>query len=414
MPRKPRQTSTPAVAPEQLLGPDLARLLQEHLTRLHDAYSHGNRVLHMDQALVIYLLCFFRPVVRSLRAVEDASAADGPLRGQVGLERVCRSTLSDALELFDPELLLPLVTRVKELAGGGAVAKRDPTLHALTLKLLACDGSLFRTAADVAHALKMTRRDGSALGQVRLNLVIDAQTMLPQDLSVSGHQDACEPLSFVKHVVPGAVHVADRNFVDFCWLSAVLEAGEVVLRCRSNAPSFVSRCELPLSQKDREHGVISDRVGYLSGKGAPKQWLREVTIVDPETGQTVRLLTSLTDASAVPAYVVGTLYRHRWQVELFFRWLKVHAHFEHLISHSKNGLTFGFYVALIASLVTHVRAGRRRLSKYAYHMLTLLAEGRGELGAVLGVLERRERERMLEKERLARKKAEKAAAKIGA
>lgn len=119
----------------------------------------------------------------------------------------------------------------------------------------------------------------------------------------------------------------------------------------------------------------------------------------------MRLLTSLPDHALLPAHAVGTLYRRRWQVELFFRWLKVHANFEHLISHSPRGLTFGFYVALIASLVTHVRAGRKKLSKYAYHVLTLLASGRAELPAALAVLERRERERRLEKERLARKKA---------
>jgi len=122
----------------------------------------------------------------------------------------------------------------------------------------------------------------------------------------------------------------------------------------------------------------------------------------------VRLLTSLLDAAALPAHAVGTLYRYRWQVELFFRWLKVHANFEHLISHSPHGLTFGFHVVLIASLVTHVRAGRTRLSKYAYQALAMMARGTADVARVLAALERRERERLLEEQRLARKRAEKA------
>lgn len=267
-----------------MLGPDLASLLQGHLGRLHEAYDHPNRVLHMDQALVAYLLAFFEPTVRSLRAMEDAGAA-ASFRAQVGLERVCRSTLSDALELFDPELLLPLVRRLKELAGSGAVARRDPSLHALSLKVLACDGSLFRVAADVAYALKMTKSDGKGLGQVRLNLTLDAGSMLPEQLSVSGHADGSESAAFLRHLTPGAVHLYDRNFVDFVLLGKVLEAGEVVLRCRSNAPAFAARCDLPLSEKDREHGVVSDRIGYLSGRGAPGQWLREVVISTPRPGR---------------------------------------------------------------------------------------------------------------------------------
>ena len=416
--RKPRQSSTPAAAPAHLLGPDLASLLREHLGRLHAAYGHGNRVLHMDQALVAYLLAFFDPTVRSLRSMEVA-AGDDVFRAHVGLDRVCRSTLSDALKLFDPKLLLPLVGRLKELAGSGAVARRDPALHTLTMKLLACDGSMFRVAADVAHAIKLTKGDGRTLGQVRLNLVLDADGRLPVDASVSGLDDACEPAAFIPHVVPGALHVADRNFVDFGWRHAVLagespddgvppDPGEVVLRCRSNAPGFVARCESRLSAEDRAHGVVSDRVGHLSGPNAPEQWLREVVIVDPKTRQTVRLLTSLLDAAALPAHAVGTLYRYRWQVELFFRWLKVHANFEHLISHSPHGLTFGFHVVLIASLVTHVRAGRTRLSKYAYQALAMMARGTADVARVLAALERRERERLLEEQRLARKRAEKA------
>ena len=199
----------------------------------------------------------------------------------------------------------------------------------------------------------------------------------------------------------------DRNFVDFVLMDRVLEAGDLLLRAKANAPGFVARCSLPLGPKDIEHGVISDQIGYLSGRGAPAQWLREVVIIDQKNGKTVRLITSLLD---VPAYVIGTLYRHRWQIELFFRWLKVNAHFEHLISHSERGLSFGFHVALIASLITHVRSGRRRLSKYAYQMLTLAARGLVELAGVIEVLERRDRERQLEKARLERKRVEKAIA----
>ena len=186
MPRAARQISKPATPPQQLLGPDLTSLLQAQLQRLHQAHNHPNRLLHADQVLVAYLLAFFEPTARSLRSIEAFSACP-QMQKQLGLERLCRSTLSDALELFDPKLLLPLIQRLQELAQNSALQRHEPTLDRIVQKVLACDGSLFRIAADVAYALKMTKSDGKELGQVRLNLVLDTQTMLPEQLSVSGN-----------------------------------------------------------------------------------------------------------------------------------------------------------------------------------------------------------------------------------
>jgi IS4 transposase len=134
--------------------------------------------------------------------------------------------------------------------------------------------------------------------------------------------------------------------------------------------------------------------------------LRQIVILDPNRpDRPVILLTSILD---VPAHLIGQLYRQRWQIELFFRWLKVHAHFEHLISHSQNGVTTGFYIAIIAVLLIYVRTGRA-VSKYAYTLLSLVASGQATMQDILPILERRERECELDRQRRARKKAEKTA-----
>jgi Transposase DDE domain len=117
----------------------------------------------------------------------------------------------------------------------------------------------------------------------------------------------------------------------------------------------------------------------------------------------LRLLTSLLD---VPAHVIAALYRWRWQIELFFRWLKVHAHFAHLISRSRNGMTMGFHVAVIAVLLIYLHTGRP-MSKYAYNLLSLVAMGCGTIEDVLPILARRERECHRERERQAAKRAAK-------
>jgi hypothetical protein len=205
--------------------------------------------------------------------------------------------------------------------------------------------------------------------------------------------------------------VQDRGYVSFRHLDRLLHApADFVLRLKSNV-GFTAHKQLPLSDADRAAGVISDRVGRLDGSvdsPAPRALLREVIILDPDRpGHPVRLLTSLLD---VEARLVGAIYRQRWQVELFFRWLKVHAHFEHLISHSNNGVTLGFHVAVIAVLLIYLHTGRPP-SKYAYNVLCWAAAGYGTIEQLLPILQRREREAELARQRLARKKTAAAAAK---
>ena len=93
-----------------------------------------------------------------------------------------------------------------------------------------------------------------------------------------------------------------------------------------------------------------------------------------------------------------------WQIELFFRWLKITAGFAHLLSQSSNGVQVQMYVALIGTPLIHVRTGLP-VSKYSFDALSLVARGQGSYEELLPGLLRLQRERRLEKERLARKKA---------
>jgi hypothetical protein len=102
-----------------------------------------------------------------------------------------------------------------------------------------------------------------------------------------------------------------------------------------------------------------------------------VTVWDPKNRQEIYLLTDLLD---VPAYVVGAIYRRRWQIELFFRWLKLWAAWDHALSFSRTGITLPFYVAVIAGLLMHVRSGRK-VNKYMLFLMGQVAGGTGPLRA---------------------------------
>jgi hypothetical protein len=389
---------------EELVGRKSLDHIESQLGVLRSAYTHPNRTLHYDDLLVCLLLGFYNPTVRSLRTLEGLSQTTC-LQEHLSVDRICRSTTSDAMALFDPELLTPIIKELHAQVPG--IEKADTPFADFVKKIVAGDGSYFSIYNDVAWALIHTKSNGRKQGQIRLNLQIDAITSEPLQASISG-DDGSEPAAVKLHLLADAVYLLDRNFVDFELLKEIIRVGsDFVVRGRSNAPSFQAQRERELTEKDKEHGVVSDRIGILPGSGGdtpepPDGLLREVVIAGSD-GKPVRLLTTLLD---LPAWMIGLLYRKRWQIELFFRWLKVWANFEHLICHNKNGLLIQFYVAVIGVLLMYVRLGRR-ISKYAYSLLTVVAAGGATLEEILPILERREHEKELERARLARKKAEK-------
>jgi len=394
--RKPRSP----IVESDLFGGGYVAQLQKHLGHLRE-HAHGNRLLHFDSLVTALLLAFYNPTCRSLRTLEGLSRLES-IQDQTGMDSICRSTTSDALACFDPALLLPTIQDLRNRLP--ALKRADPELAQITQQIIAADGSYFNIYADVAWAIHLTRRNGKPGAEIRLNLQLDVRNLTPVAASVSGDDGCSEGAAFIPDLVTGAIYLADRNFVNFAFMTAVLEEGsDFLVRAKGDVPGFCSQQERPLTQADRDHGVVSDRIGLLTGRNAPGGLVREVVIVCPQTGKPIRLITSLLD---VPARVIGILYRNRWQIELFFRWLKVWGNFEHLISHSRNGLTIQFYIAVIGVLLMYVRTGRR-ISKYAFSLLTMVAAGAASLQEIGPILEKREREKELERQRLARKRAEK-------
>jgi hypothetical protein len=405
--------SPPATSIGQLLPDDAdkalcvlgrrAGLLPDHLARLRALPAHGNRKLHVDQLFLGLLLAFFDPMARSLRTLED----QGDFDGRLDLPRLARSTTADALAAFDPACLKPIIDDLRDRVPH--LAHADADLAGITRRIIAADGTYLNTLADVAWALHQTRRNGRGHGQVRANLQMDTATWAPQVITVSGDDGESEPAAFARDLLEGVLYVVDRNFLNFSFLGDLLARdNDFVLRVRSNAPAVTVIEALPLNAADVEAGVIADQIVQLGGRGAPAGRFRQVTIStinrkgEPEI---IRLLSNLTDP-AVAARVIGAIYRRRWQIELFFKWLKTFARMDHLLSTSRNGITFQLYVAVIGVLMMYVQSGRR-ISVYALAALSRLARGQCTLAEAMAVIERRERERELNRLRQARLRARK-------
>jgi hypothetical protein len=374
-----------------------------HLARLRALPAHGNRTLHVDQLFLGLLLAFFDPMARSLRRIED----HGDFGGRLDLPRLARSTTADALAVFDPACLKPVIEDLRERVPH--LAHDDADLAGVTRRIIAADGTYLNTLADVAWALRHTKADGKRQGQVRANVQMDVASWTPQVVTVSGDDGQSEPGAFAPDLLEGVLYVFDRNFLDFSFLGGVLARGnDFVLRVRGNAPAVRVPDALPLTPADAEAGVTADEVVELTGRGAPAGRFRRVTIRTTDRHgepETVRLLTNLADPH-VGARVIGAIYRQRWQIELFFKWLKTWARMDRLLSTSRRGITFQFYVAVIGVLMMYVQGGRR-VSVYALAALSRLARGECTLQEAMAVIARRERERELNRARQARKRARK-------
>jgi hypothetical protein len=395
-------------ADQALIGAKYLAALAKHRKRLRKASAHPNRVLHHDDLFTLLLLGFFNPTLRSLRSLDDASQSPR-VRDCLEVERACRSTLSDANACLDPRLLEPVIADLR--ARLPHLPRADGQLNQLLARSVANDGSFFAVAGHVAWALRKRKPHSTRTDDrfVRLDLQYCCARGVIEGLEVNG-KGTSETTAFRRHIEPGKLYIADRGIFSFAYVRDLLDAkADLVLRIKTSQRLSVVR-ELPLTAQQKAAGVLADRIVKLDPAAkadaarASQAELREVVILDPRNpGKPVRLLTNLLD---VPAELVGDVYRWRWQIELFFRWLKVHAHFRHVISHGANGLTTWFYVAVIGVLLMYLHTGRK-MSKYAYNMLCLVAQGGATLADVLPILERRERERDLDRQRLARKRAEK-------
>lgn len=383
-------------------------LLREHMERLRMLPAHGNRKLKVDQLVTALLLSFFDPMVRSLRTIEDQQDFDG----RIDLPRLARSTTSDALAALDPACLRPLIADLQDRVPADLCHKADGggDLAGITRRIIAADGTYLNTLVDVAWALRRTKRDGTGQGQVRLNVQLDTASWTPQVITVSGDDGCSEPAAFSADLLEGVLYVMDRNFLDFTFLKDLLaKRNDFVLRVRDNAPAVRVIEDRPLTLADVEAGVVADQLVELTGRGAPTGTFRQVTIRtinrrgEPEV---IRLLSNLTDSAAVAAHVIGAVYRQRWQVELFFKWLKTFARMNHLLSTSRNGITFQFYVAIVGVLLMYVQTGRR-VSVYALAAFARLARGQCTIQDVMAIIARREREREMDRARQARRRARK-------
>lgn len=408
--------------PEQVIGGKYVRLLEKQLKQLRGEDAHGNRRLFLDDVFVVYLLAFFTPSVRSLRMIEDFSQTR-QVQKHLTIRKICKSTLSDFNQLAQPQRLEPIIQALRNQLSRQSLRRSLPEndLQALLKQTVAVDGTFLPAVAEVAWAVANSNNHGTIRHRARLDAHLNVSTGIPEAIVVPDPGQS-EADSAMPHLQEGCVYLYDRGYMSFALLRAHYD-GETTDRLDAksnfvarfkpaggNSPKLQDAVERPLSKEDRAAGVTRDRTGYFTSDSARRAGisntrLREVVVLYEKNGEqkTLRLITNLHDVSAT---TIGLLYRHRWQVELFFRWLKSIGNFGHLISHGREGVLAHLYVTIIAVLLMYLHTGYRP-SKYMFALVSQVAAGAATLDEIMPILRERERQNELARQSAARRRSRK-------
>lgn len=406
--------------PETVMGGKLVRLLQKQLEELRESNEHGNRELFLDDVFVAYLLAFFNPTIRSLRTLEDFSQTRQAQK-HLSITKICRSTLSDFNRLADPERLQPLLQALRaQVNRKGPQTGQQDQLAQLLRQTIAVDGTFLPAVAEVAWAVLCHNQRQAHAWRARLDVHLAVDTWLPE-LLVVPEPGQSESSSAAARVQAGRIYLYDRGFSGYEVINAHYDLDQETPTLRAhlivrykpaggNSPTLSQPQSQALTSADQAAGVMSDTLGRFIPSNATRHPianvpLREVVVQYESRGEihTIRLITNLFD---VPAAVIAMLYRQRWQIELFFRWLKCFGNFNHLISHSREGVLLHFYVAVIAAMLMYLHTGYRP-SKYLFVLLSQVANGAATWDEILPILRERERQRELERQSATRRRAQK-------
>ena len=299
------------------------------------------------------LFYFFTPMLNSLRSIQRASELK-KVQKLLGCSRAALGSLSEANAVFDPEILRHVIHElVQELEGKQKLPRE---LKGLT----AVDGTFLRAVPRMFWAL--FRRDERYRG-VKAHVLFDVELAAPIDASLTD-ANTSEKSELRKMLQAGRLYVMDAGYAQYRLFNDIIEAeSSFVCRIRENAVWDVIE-ERELTDEAAQAGVKRDlvvRLGDAKTREDLKHQVRVIEFQRPRTrpDEEPGLMLLATDRLDLDADLVTLAYRHRWSVELFFRWFKCVLGCRNLISRSENGVTIQIYMGIIASLLISVWTGRK-------------------------------------------------------
>lgn len=275
----------------------------------------------------------------SLREIETALSSHSSRLYHLGAREVSRSTLADANAARPHAVFSGLFAHMAGLAGRGFRRSTGEAVRLIDSTGLKLSG----VAAEWARFSKGVRG-------AKAHVIYDPDADRPLYLEITPAKVNDITAAKTMPIEPGATYVFDLGYYDYGWWARLDQAGcRIVTRLKLNTPlSVVEQRALPQGSS-----LLHDKVGYLperlktTRKNPFQDPVREIG-VQLEDGKRLRIVTNDLDA---PAQEIADLYRRRWAVELFFRWVKQNLKIRHFLGRSENAVRIQLAAALIAYLL---------------------------------------------------------------
>ena len=334
--------------------------------RIVDRYDGDYRVRTLRCAEQFRSMAFAQLTYReSLRDIEVCLGAQRDKLYHMGVRQaVSRSTLADANECRDwriyAEFAQRLITQARKLyAADSFGVDLAETVYALDATTIDLCLSVFPWASFRA-----------AKAAVKLHTLLDLRGSIPTFIHISDGKLHDVNVLDLLLPEPGAFYVMDRAYVDFARLYVLAQAGSFfVTRAKKN----LNARRLYSAPTDRTSGVICDQKIVLnvfrSHQSYPEQ-LRRIRYNDVETGNR---LVFLTNQFHLPALTICALYKCRWQVELFFKWIKQHLRIKRFFGTSENAVRTQIWIAVTVYVLIAIIKKRLNLTASLHTLLQILS-----------------------------------------
>jgi hypothetical protein len=334
--------------------------------RLVERYGGDRRVRTLACAEQYRAMAFAQLTFReSLRDIETCLSAQTSKLYHMGFrEPVRRSTLADANEVRDwriyAELAQRLITQARRLYANDSLGlDLDNTVYALD-----------STTIDLCLSVFPWAHFRTTKAAVKMHTLLDLRGSIPSFIHISDGKLHDVNVLDLLLPEPGAIYVMDRGYVDFARLHALHQAGAFfVTRAKSNMDAR----RVYSAPSDRSNGIICDQTIALAGVQTSQHYpehLRRIRFRDPETGKT---LVFITNQRTLPAATICALYKSRWQVELFFKWIKQHLRIKRFYGTSENAVKTQIWIAVSVYVLVAIVKKRLELDASLYTLLQILS-----------------------------------------
>lgn len=370
------------IDPAQLSGWRLLEHFRQRLDRvildapLHPSFADPRRLLTASDYLCLFLFGLLNPVARTMQGLCAASQIQR-VQDEVCGRAVSLGSFSDAQHLLDPALLQALLCEL-----GQEALARNPAPRAGGLpNLSAVDATLWEALPRMAWAVWRTQKQTQRA--VKLEIKFHVLTQMPQSPVVAPGK-TCERKLWRKQWQAGDFYVADRYYAeDYGIFDELAAAGcSYIIRLRDEAVVHWEEA-LPWTEGDRAAGVTRD--GWATLGCRKKYQSRRVRVVEITTAKGLIRLVSDGGPERLSAELVARLYRQRWEVEMFFRWIKCTLGCRHWLAESQRGVTIQVYLALIAAALLQLYTGARP-TKRMMELIQFYLSGVARLEELEGLL----------------------------